>query len=117
MAPARRGAVILGEERQIHLITPVAADMLGWRTERVKGLACPLVFDCRDGHDRPMCDRCGFAEALLRQEITHPRLLHIADAFGGRRRVALSFWYLPPTGNIFHPRVMAILEPAPPTAP
>jgi hypothetical protein len=111
---SRQGAVILDTERQIQVVTPVAEDVLGWESSQVIGMACPLVFDCRDAQGQSMCDRCGFADALRRQEITQPQLLEMADAFGERRRVLMSFWYLPPTGNIFYPRVMAVMNDAPP---
>jgi hypothetical protein len=111
---ARQGVVILDAQREIQVVTPVAEDLLGWETHQVMGMACSLVFDCRDGQGESMCDRCGLADALRRQEITPPQPLQMADAFGGRRRVMLSFWYLPPAGNIYHPRVMAVLGDASP---
>jgi PAS domain-containing protein len=111
----RQGAIILDAQRQIQVITPVAEDLLGWESHQVVGMECPLVFDCRDSQGRSMCDRCGFADALRRQEITQPQPLEMADAFGGRRRVTMNFWYLPPAGNIYHPRVMAVLSEAPRT--
>jgi hypothetical protein len=109
-----QGAVILDAQRQIQVVTPVAEDVLGWESSQVIGMACPLVFDCRDAQGQSMCDRCGFADALLRQEMTQPQPLDVADAFGKRRRVLMSFWYLPPAGNIHHPRVMAVLSKAAP---
>ena len=113
---SRQGAVILDDQRQIQVVTPVAEDLLGWETDHVMGMACPLIFDCRDTDGGSMCDRCGFADALRGKEITQPLQLEMADAFGGRRRVMMSFWYLPPAGRFVHPRVMAILndpEPRP----
>jgi hypothetical protein len=110
MLAYRQGAIILNDQRQIQVVTPVAEDLLGWETDQVMGMACPLVFDCRDAEGESMCDRCGFEDALSRQEITRPLQLEMADAFGGRRRVILSFWYLPPAGRFLHPRVMAVFN-------
>jgi PAS domain-containing protein len=111
----RQGVVILDAQRQIQVVTPVAEDVLGWESRQVMGMGCPLVFDCRDAQGQSMCGQCGFAEALRRQEITQPQPLEMADAFGGRRHVTMSFWFLPPAGNIYHPRVMAVMnDPAPP---
>jgi hypothetical protein len=114
MLSFRKGAIILDAQRKIQVVTPIAQDMLGWENDQVMGTACPLVFDCRDAQGQSMCDRCGFADALQWQEITKPQPLQMADRFGGRQQVVLSFWYLPPAGNIFHPRVMAVLNEAPP---
>jgi hypothetical protein len=113
MLAYRQGAIILDAERQIQTVTPVAENLLGWQSRQVMGMECQLVFNCRDARGNSMCDRCGFADALGRQEITQPQLLEMSDAFGGRRRVMMNFWYLPPAGNIYQPRVMAVLREAP----
>jgi hypothetical protein len=110
MLSDRKGAIILDAQRRIQLVTPVAENLLGWENDQVADMACPLIFDCRDAQGELMCERCSFADALQRQEISKPKPLFMADAFGGRRRVMMSFWYLPPAGYIYHPRVLALLN-------
>ncbi len=107
----RQGAVILDIHRRILVLTPMAEDILGWRNDQAAGMSCSLLFNCQDAAGRPMCGACGFDAALANQEITPPASVQIADPFGGRREMNLSFWYLPPTGSIGHPRLLAVVDP------
>lgn len=106
----RTGVIIMDVDRRIRLLTHVAEDLLGWRDEQVNGLACSLVFDCRDEHDRSLCERCGLALALERREISPPASMRMADPFGVRRETQTTFWYLPPTGPYREPRAMAVVS-------
>jgi hypothetical protein len=106
----QQGAVILDTQRRILVLTPVAEDILGWRNDQVMGMGCSLVFNCQDAAGHPMCGECGFEKALEGQEITPSTPVQIADPFGGRQGVKMSFWYLPPAGSIAHPRLLAVLD-------
>jgi hypothetical protein len=106
--------IIMDEDRKIRLLTHVAEDLLGWRDEQVHGLACGIVFDCRDEQDRSLCERCGLAAALEQHEISSPVSMRMADPFGGRREATSTFWYLPPAGRFLGPRVMAVVHCLPP---
>jgi len=108
--PERPGVVIVGPDRRIRTLTPVAEELLGWRTEDAAGRLCTAVFDCRDERGQSLCARCGLRSALERHEIIPPVLMRVEDPDGGRRPMSTSFWYLPPAGNIFEPRVMAVLR-------
>ncbi len=105
----QQGAVILDTQRRILVVTPVAEDLLGWRNDQVNGMGCALVLDCQDAAGQSMCGECGFEAALERQEITPPKSVQVADPFGGRHELEMSFWYLPPAGSIGHPRLLAVM--------
>jgi PAS domain-containing protein len=106
----RTGVIIMDADRRIRLLTHVAEDLLGWRDEQVSGLACSLVFDCRDEHDRSLCEGCGLALALEQHEISSPASMRMADPFGARRDTSTTFWYLPPAGPYREPRAMAVVS-------
>ena len=108
----RQGVIIMDTEGKIRLFTPVAEDLLGWRAEQVTGLSCEVVFDCRDPDERSLCARCGLRLALQRQAITPPTLMRMEDPAGQRRDMEVSFWYLPPCGQAYQPRLMAVLNRA-----
>ena len=107
------GIIILNTNRQILVFTPGAEDLLGWRGQNVEGMDCRVVMDCRGPDGASLCAHCDAACALQRQEMTPPRVIEIAEATGGRASVTTSFCYLPPSGFISEPRVMAVLKPAP----
>jgi PAS domain-containing protein len=104
------GVIILNQDREIRLFSPAAEDLLGWRADQVTGLQCSVVLDCRDAQGEPMCERCGLAETLARQEMTSPVRMRMADPFSDHREVSATFWYLPPAGSFFEPRAMAVLR-------
>lgn len=113
----RPGVIIVDAVRQIRVVTPAAEELLGWQSEKVVGAPCTSVFDCRDVAGASLCTRCGLGAALERQEVIPPEPVDVADGAGRRRYVTISFWYLPPEGRIYEPRVMAILHDAGEAAP
>jgi hypothetical protein len=108
-----QGVCILDADRRIELLTSGAEDLLGWRTCQVAGLACSLVLDCRDARGESLCDRCPSADALEQGEVTAETTMEMVDPAGERRSMRTSFWYLPPAGTVYHPRIMAVLHATP----
>lgn len=113
---APSGVVIMDADRRIVFVTSVAEDLLGWRDEVVRGLACSVVFDCRDTSGASMCDRCGLSTALEQHEITPSLAMRVADPSGGRVSTSTQFWYLPPMGNAVALRLMAVIKSVPPAS-
>jgi len=107
-----QGVIILDADRIIQVLTSGAEDLLGWRADHVVGLSCSVVLDCRDAEGHSLCSRCPSVSALARQEMTEPALMEMADPSGERRRMSTSFWYLPPAGYIYQPRIMAVMQAA-----
>ena len=105
----RAGVIIVDASRRISVITPAAEELLGWGSE-VGGQACSSVLDCHDPEGGSLCGQCGIGASFKRQELIPAEIVDVALAAGGRRRVRMSFWYLPPEGHIYEPRVMAILH-------
>src|SRR3954451_16604949 len=108
---AKSGVIILDSDRRIVVVTPVAEDLLGWRSSQVEGMDCRLVLDCRDADGVPLCEHCGAACALESQEMTRPRLIQVSEATGGQVSLDTTYWFLPPSGSIWEPRVMAVFSP------
>jgi PAS domain-containing protein len=106
----RQGVVIMDADGEIRLLTPVAEDLLGWRPEQATGLSCAMVFDCRDSYGRSLCAQCGLQRALEQKSMTPSVSARMADPFGQRREMSLNFWYLPPCGRFYQPRLMAIIS-------
>lgn len=108
----KQGVVIFDEERRILAVTPVAEELLGWRSEDIVGDACTSVFDCRDERGLRMCDACALGVVFDRRAIIEPIAMRMNTADGRREALRVSFWYLPPSGRIQDPRAMAVLRPA-----
>jgi PAS domain-containing protein len=106
----RQGVFIVDSERKIRVMTPVAEEILGWSTDQVIGRPCPTVFNCQDAEGNSLCDHCGFADTLHSHEISARRPVRMTDPSGARHDVMLSFWYLPPAGNLFYPRLLGVVE-------
>ena len=104
------GVIILDAARRVLVVSPGAEDLLGWRETQVEGIDCRLVLDCRDEDGASLCDNCGAARAFANQEMTPYRPMQMADATGGHCTLDASFWFLPPTGFIYQPRVMAVFN-------
>jgi PAS domain-containing protein len=109
-ASDEQGVVILDELRRIRVVSPVAENMLGWRSDNVRGLACGIVFDCRDTDGQSMCVRCGLTQVFESQEVVPPAIFRMAEPGGGRQEIATTFCYLPPAGSIHEPRAMAVVR-------
>ncbi len=108
----RTGVLILDDDRRLVVVSPVAEDLLGWRARQVTGMDCRLVLDCRDSEGASLCANCGADRALTQREMTPTRHIQMADATGGYRAMNMTFWYLPPSGFIYQPRVMAVFDAA-----
>jgi len=104
-----QGVIIIDTDRRICVLSPGAESLLDWRALQVWGLTCSVVLDCRGADGEPLCTTCGINQALERHELTSSVVMRMADPSGGRRAMATSFWYLPPSGKIFAPRAMAVL--------
>ncbi len=111
-ADGRPGAVILDMDGRITVLSPVAEQLLGWRSQNVTGRLCSEVLQCQDEDGHSLCGHCGFSVALVQRELVPETPMHIADSTGNRRAMSTTFWYLPPAGRTYEPRVMVVMNTA-----
>jgi PAS domain-containing protein len=105
-----QGVIIMDTDRRIRVMSSGAENLLGWRQEQVAGLACSLVLNCQGADGQPLCGKCRSAQALASGEVTPFGDVWPAGPSGERHLLSASFWYLPPTGAIYEPRLMMVLS-------
>jgi hypothetical protein len=76
----------------------------------VVGRDCSEVLDCRGDDGESLCRSCGRQAAFERRALVPPSLAWLTGAGGRRQPVMLGFWFLPPSGRIQQPRVMAVMR-------
>lgn len=109
----QQGAVILDGDRRVLAFTKGAEALLGWRAEDVQGAPCVAVLACQNDRGEPLCEGCGFSVAMEQHKTLPATVMQMAHSSGRRKPTSTTFWYLPPAGRIWVPRVMAVIQAAP----